>query len=113
MQLLENLLENATKYSSKTGEINIKMWQDNSVAHLTVSDQGVGIPAADLEHIFDRFYRGTNVDDRRFAGLGLGLYICRGIVEQHGGRIWATSDVGKGTTMHVTLPTSLKAGSDA
>jgi signal transduction histidine kinase len=113
MQLLENLLENATKYSSKTGEINIKMWQDNSVAHLTVSDQGVGIPAADLEHIFDRFYRGTNVDDRRFAGLGLGLYICRGIVEQHGGRIWATSDVGKGTTMHVTLPSSLKAGSDA
>ncbi len=105
MQLLENLLENATKYSSKTGEIHIGVWPEAGTAHLTVSDQGVGIPQADLEHIFDRFYRGTNVDDRCFAGLGLGLYICRGIVEQHGGRIWATSERGQGTTMHVTLPT--------
>jgi signal transduction histidine kinase len=113
MQLLENLLENATKYSSQTGEIHIKVWQDEGTAQLTVSDQGVGIPQVDLEHIFDRFYRGTNVDDRRFAGLGLGLYICRGIVEQHGGRIWATSELGKGTTMHVTLPTSSSGGRDA
>jgi signal transduction histidine kinase len=113
MQLLENLLENATKYSAKTGEIHMRVWQEDGTGHLTVSDQGVGIPPADVEHIFDRFYRGTNVDDRRFAGLGLGLYICRGIVEQHGGQIWATSELGKGTTMHVTLPTTHTRGHDA
>lgn len=113
MQLLDNLLENATKYSSKTGEIQVRLWQEDSSAHLTVTDNGVGIPQADLEHIFDRFYRGTNVDDRRFAGLGLGLYICRGIVQQHGGDIWVTSELGKGTTIHVTLPTAFIGVRDA
>jgi two-component system, OmpR family, sensor histidine kinase VicK len=54
--------------------------------------------------LFERFHRGSNVDDRRFAGLGLGLYLSRGIAEQHGGRIWATSNPGGGSTFSVSLP---------
>ena len=75
-----------------------------------MSDQGIGIPAADLPHVFERFHRAANVNDRRFAGMGLGLYICQGIVEQHGGRIWATSAPGQGTTFEVALP--LEPGPD-
>jgi signal transduction histidine kinase len=105
LQLVENLLENAAKYSPDGGTIEVRLWRDSDVAHLTVSDPGIGIPPADLEHLFDRFHRGTNVDDRRFAGMGLGLFITKGIAEQHGGRIWASS-VGPahGSTFHVELP---------
>jgi signal transduction histidine kinase len=103
-QLLDNLLGNAIKYSPEGGEVVVRTWAEGSHARLSVSDQGIGIPAGDLPNLFDRFHRGGNVDDRRFQGLGLGLYICRGIVEQHGGRIWATSEAGKGSTFHVELP---------
>jgi len=80
-QLLENLIENAVKYSPAGGRIRIKIWRDAQLVWLTVSDEGIGIPAVDLPNVFDRFYRAGNVDDRRFAGMGLGLFICRGIVE--------------------------------
>jgi signal transduction histidine kinase len=103
-QLLDNLVENAIKYSPEHNGVELTLAHAQGMAYLTVTDHGIGIPAADIAHIFERFSRGTNVDDRRFAGLGLGLYICRGIVEQHGGQIWATSAPGAGTTMHVTLP---------
>ena len=70
-----------------------------------MTDSGIGIPPEDLDQVFDRFHRAANVDDRQFVGMGLGLYICRGIVEQHGGRLWATSaGPGKGSTFHVRLP---------
>lgn len=103
-QLVENLIENAVKYSPAGGDTLIRLWREGDDAHLTVSDRGIGIPPGDLDHIFDRFQRGANVDDRRFAGMGLGLYICRGIAEQHGGRIWAESKPGEGSTFHVVLP---------
>jgi len=104
-QLIDNLVENAVKYSPDGGPIDVRVWRDNNLAHLTVTDQGIGIPAGDLDHVFDRFHRGTNVDDRRFSGMGLGLFICRGIAEQHGGRLWATSPgPGQGSTFHVELP---------
>ena len=103
-QLLENLIENAVKYSPQGGPVRVRVWRDGDQARLAVSDQGIGIPAGDLPHIFDRFHRAANVDDRRFVGMGLGLFICRGIVEQHGGRIWASSRAGQGTTFHITLP---------
>lgn len=105
-QLLENLVGNAVKYSPDGGEIHVKLWQEDGIANLTVSDQGIGIPLADLPHIFDRFHRAANVDDRRFFGMGLGLYICRRIVEQHSGEISVTSEPGKGSTFHVSLPIS-------
>ncbi|MGN6675878.1 MAG: sensor histidine kinase, partial [Thermomicrobiales bacterium] len=103
-QLLENLVENAIKYSPDGGEVRIRVWGDNDQATLTVRDPGIGIPAADLPHLFERFHRGTNVDDRQFAGMGLGLYICRSIVEEHGGEIHASSKPGQGSTFQVTLP---------
>jgi signal transduction histidine kinase len=109
-QLLENLVENAVKYSPDGGPVTISMGRQQATErgvavaggndagksdmewnHLAVVDSGIGIPKEDLPHVFERFHRGTNVDDRQFAGMGLGLYICRGIVEQHGGRIWVES----------------------
>lgn len=107
-QVLDNLLENAVKYSPDGGVILVRVWQSEGWAHLTVTDSGIGIPPGDVPHLFERFRRGTNVDDRRFAGMGLGLYICRSIVEQHGGRIHVESVPGKGTTVHVTLPLALE-----
>jgi signal transduction histidine kinase len=110
MQVVQNLVENAVKYSPKGGTVAVRVWRDGDDARLTVTDNGIGIPAADLEHVFDRFHRATNVDDRRYSGMGLGLYICRGIVHEYGGRIWATSRPGAGSTFHVSLP--LAAGAE-
>lgn len=103
-QLFQNLIENARKYSPEATPIKIRVWQQDGEARVTVQDSGIGIPAADLPRIFERFSRASNVDDRRFHGMGLGLFICRGIVEEHGGRIWVESEVGKGSTFHVSLP---------
>lgn len=113
-QLLSNLVENAVKYSPGGTDIEVRVRGLVSSAEIAVSDRGIGIPPDDLVSIFDRFHRGGNVDDRRFAGMGLGLYICRGITEQHGGRIWATSPgPGKGSTFHVLLPLSPEVASSA
>lgn len=103
-QLVDNLLENAKKYSPEPTPVCVTVWQQNGEARISVMDRGIGIPASDLPGIFERFSRASNVDDRKFHGMGLGLYICRGIVEEHGGRIWAESEIGKGSTFHVALP---------
>jgi signal transduction histidine kinase len=103
-QLLENLVENGVKYSPLGGDVRLKVWADDERAHISVSDQGIGVPAHDLPHIFERFYRAANVDDRQFAGMGLGLFICRGIVEQHGGRIHVSSQPGVGSCFQIELP---------
>jgi signal transduction histidine kinase len=103
-QLVENLVENAKKYSPEATPVQVTVWQQDGEARVSVKDHGIGIPPTDLPKIFERFSRASNVDDRRFHGMGLGLYICRGIVEEHGGRIWAESEIGKGSTFHVALP---------
>ena len=92
------------KYSPEGGAFTVKLWQGGGEARLSIHDSGIGVPAADLPHLFDRFHRGSNVDDRRFSGLGLGLYMARMIVTAHGGRIWATSTEGEGTTFDIALP---------
>jgi signal transduction histidine kinase len=113
-QLLENLTENGVKYSPQGGQVRLKVWTDTARAYISVSDQGIGIPAHDLPHIFERFYRAANVDDRQFAGMGLGLFICRGIVEQHGGRIHVSSRPGAGSRFQIELPlTPVREGSHA
>lgn len=103
-QVIDNLLENAIKYSPEGGDVRVTVWADDAQACLSVSDSGIGIPPADLPHIFDRFHRGRNVETPSFAGMGLGLYICQSIVEQHGGTIGAHSTVSEGTTFEIRLP---------
>jgi two-component system, OmpR family, sensor histidine kinase VicK len=106
LQTLNNLLSNAIKFSPAGSEIHLTARNlDDSEAIIEVRDQGRGIPADKLEHIFDRFQQGDASDSRDMGGTGLGLAICRSIINQHGGRIWATSVEGEGTTIHFTLPT--------
>jgi signal transduction histidine kinase len=100
------------KYSPEGGEVQVRVWQEDGAARLSVADRGIGIPPDDLPRLFDRYHRGMNVDDRRFSGMGLGLYICRGIAEQHGGRIWAESVPGQGATFHVALPLPLAVAAE-
>jgi len=103
-QLVQNLVGNAVKYSDSTDPVELRIWQEDGQAQLTVRDHGIGIPDEDLPLLFERFHRGSNTDDRRYRGLGLGLYICRLVAEEHGGTIDVTSKVGEGTTFRVTLP---------
>ena len=100
-QVLDNLLGNAVKYSSDGREVLVTVEVVEHEACLRVADQGPGIPADALPHLFERFYRGQTLAE---AGLGLGLYISRMLVEAHGGRIWAASSLGSGSTFTVMLP---------
>lgn len=102
-QVLDNVVGNAIKYSSVNGDIFISIRSEGDQLILQVTDQGPGIPAADQPHIFDKFYRGTNVASR-VEGSGLGLAIVKNIVESHQGRIWVESAVGKGSTFFIVLP---------
>jgi len=103
-QVITNLVENALKYSSPPSPVRVEIRHEGDDARVSVHDQGIGIPIEDQAFVFERFHRARNVDDRRFAGMGLGLYIARGIVEQHGGRMWVESSAGHGSTFHVSLP---------
>jgi signal transduction histidine kinase len=102
--VLTNLVENVLKYSPHDTSVRVRLERVADEACISVQDHGIGIPKADQPLVFDRFHRARNVDDRRFAGMGLGLYIARGIVEQHGGRIWVDSTAQVGSTFFVTLP---------
>jgi signal transduction histidine kinase len=101
-QVLTNLISNAHRFAGKGGHIGVALVSENDHLRLTVSDDGPGIPSEELEKIFDKFYVVT--DGRGLAGVGLGLYIARQLVELHGGRIWAESEPGKGSAFHVTIP---------
>jgi K+-sensing histidine kinase KdpD len=101
-QVLTNLISNAHRFAGKGGHIGVALVSENDHLRLTVSDDGPGIPSEELERIFDKFYVVT--DGRGLAGVGLGLYIARQLVELHGGRVWAESEPGKGSAFHVTIP---------
>ncbi|HEX8819159.1 MAG TPA: ATP-binding protein [Archangium sp.] len=103
-QVLTNLLENALKYSPTGGTIRVTVQRDGPRALVSVSDEGIGIPPDQRLQLFERFFRARNAPISGFGGLGLGLYICRDIVEHHGGRIWVESEVGRGSTFRFTLP---------
>jgi len=102
-RVLNNLLSNAVKYSPGGGDVVVRLRMDGAAAVVEVSDRGIGIPAADLERVFVRFFRGSNVIGR-ISGTGIGLTLVRQIVEQHGGAIAFESEPGEGTTFRVRLP---------
>jgi signal transduction histidine kinase len=101
-QVLSNLLSNAIKFTSKRGKIVVEARSIGSDVHVAVGDDGRGIPERDLDRVFEGFCQLRKSD----RGLGLGLYISRAIVQAHGGRIWATSRPGAGSTFSFTIPGS-------
>ncbi|HET9990720.1 MAG TPA: GAF domain-containing sensor histidine kinase, partial [Kofleriaceae bacterium] len=103
LQVLDNLIGNALKFTPKRGHITIAAVNRGGEVLFSVADTGAGIPEENLRHVFDRFWQAKRAERR---GAGLGLQICKGIVEAHGGRIWAESVVGRGTTFFFTLPTT-------
>lgn len=106
-QVFANLLDNAIKFTSPGGRIYVRVRVEGGAVHVEVQDTGRGINPSELTRIFEPFYqagRSDEPDDGRIHGVGLGLAICRGIIESHGGNIWAESFEGKGTTFHFTLP---------
>jgi K+-sensing histidine kinase KdpD len=108
-QVLTNLISNAHRFAAKGGHIGVALVVEDDHLRLTVSDDGPGIRPEEQERIFDKFYVVT--DGRGLAGVGLGLYIARQLVELHGGRIWVESEPGKGSAFHVTIPKERKAPS--
>jgi signal transduction histidine kinase len=101
-QILENLLDNAFRYTSSGGAVSLDVWREKSRLCLEIRDTGIGIPEEDHQLIFDAFYRCQNVEARR--GLGLGLSIVSEALSQIGGFITVSSRVGEGTTMRVEIP---------
>ncbi len=103
--LVRNLLDNAVRYSPEGGRVDVRLVERDGRAVLEVEDTGIGIPTRDLPRIFERFYRVDRARSRETGGTGLGLSIARHIAERHGGRIEAESELGRGSTFRVTLPT--------
>ena len=104
VQVLDNVMNNAVKYSPDGGTITAKMIVKDDEVQISIKDEGIGIPQEDLADIFKRFYRVDRARSRAMGGTGLGLAISREVVSQHGGRIWAESVERKGTTFNITLP---------
>ena len=103
-QVIDNILNNAIKYSPDGGKITVTMKTTDDQMILSISDQGLGIPKQDLPRIFDRFYRVDRARSRAQGGTGLGLSIAKEIIKQHKGFIWAKSEYGKGSTFTIVLP---------
>jgi PAS domain S-box-containing protein len=102
-EVITNLFDNAVKYTSE-GKVSIGLTGNESVVQCYVRDTGPGIPADDLPHLFQKFYRVDNSATRTVGGTGLGLFICRKIVELYNGRIWVESTVGEGSSFYINLP---------
>jgi two-component system phosphate regulon sensor histidine kinase PhoR len=108
-ELLQNLLDNAVQYTPRGGRIRVSVRVAGEQAVLTVSDTGIGIPQAEQERIFERFYRVDAARSREAGGTGLGLAIAKHIAESHGGRIWVDSAVGQGSQFHFSIPLASQA----
>jgi len=101
-EVITNLFDNACKYT-ESGKVTIGLTGNNNVVQFYVKDTGSGIPTEDISHLFQKFYRVDNSATRTIGGTGLGLFICRKIIELYGGHIWAESELGKGSTFFVNL----------
>lgn len=102
-EVIANLVENAIKYTPK-GTVTIDVGGDNDHVVISIADSGIGIPAEDMAHLFQKFYRVDNSATREIGGTGLGLYLCRRLTEAMNGRIWAESQYQQGSTFYVELP---------
>jgi PAS domain S-box-containing protein len=102
-EVITNLFDNAVKYT-ETGKITIGLTSNDDVVQFYIKDTGPGIPAEDIPHLFQKFYRVDNSATRTIGGTGLGLFICKKIIELYSGHIWAESEVGKGSVFFVNLP---------
>jgi len=102
-EVITNLFDNAVKYT-ESGKISIGLTGNNDIIQLFIKDTGPGIPAEDVPHLFQKFYRVDNSATRTIGGTGLGLFICRKIIEIYNGRIWVESKVGEGSTFYINLP---------
>jgi PAS domain S-box-containing protein len=102
-QVIENLLDNALKFSPRGTQVQVHAWTQDQQVMITLADQGVGIPSDELNKIFERFYQVDGSATRKFGGMGIGLALCRAIVEAHSGKIWAESN-GQGSTFYIALP---------
>jgi signal transduction histidine kinase len=103
-QVLDNLVSNAVKFTPERGSVTVRLTAQDSQALIEVEDSGVGIPAAEQERLFERFFRASTATERAIPGVGLGLTIAKAIVEAHGGELDFESVVGAGTTFRVRLP---------
>lgn len=102
-EVITNLFDNAVKYTAE-GKVSIGLTGNQQVVQCSVRDTGPGIPSDDLPHLFQKFYRVDNSATRTIGGTGLGLFICRKIIELYSGRIWVESELGKGSSFYINLP---------
>ncbi len=102
-EAITNLFDNAVKYT-ESGKISVGITGDKSVVQFHISDTGAGISKADIPHLFQKFYRIDNTSTRTIGGTGLGLFICKKIIELYNGQIWVDSEEGKGSTFYINLP---------
>ena len=108
-RILDNLIDNAIKYSPEGGEISVAVRSEDTHMTVSVRDQGIGISPANVEKLFQPFGRlETAVHGLTIGGVGLGLVVCWHLVEAHGGKIWVESELGKGSTFYFTLPLNNK-----
>ncbi len=104
-QVIGNLLDNAVKYSPQGGQVTVRLEEQDGSYLVSVIDQGIGVSPEHFDHIFERFYRVRNAASRQYAGIGLGLYVAKAIIERHDGNIWFSENKDKsGTTFHFMLP---------
>lgn len=107
-QVFFHIIDNAQKFSSDSDEIKITVLHEGENMHAVIEDHGIGISEEQLPHIFKRFYQADGSRERKYGGNGIGLHLCKSIVEAHGGSMWAESELGVGTKIHVKLPFSGK-----
>ena len=102
--VIQNLVDNAIKYTKGKGEVKIVLAEEKKFVKITIQDTGVGIPKNQQKHIFQKFFRSDNIMKHQTIGTGLGLFIAKAVVKQSGGQIWFESEEDKGTTFYFTLP---------